>query len=58
MSLNEFNSIFAFVCKLFFLPFKLLFSIEIVNGLYFGNILIYLMILILIIYIFSRPLRK
>ncbi len=58
MEMTSFFKLFSFVMNLFFLPFKLLFGIEIVNGIYFGNVLIYLMILILIVYIFTKPLRK
>lgn len=58
MALTSFLKLFSFVANLFFLPFRLLFNIEIVQGIYFGNVLIYLMILILVVFIFTRPLRK
>lgn len=58
MTMSQFLRLFKFLCDIFFSFFKIILDIHIVGNIYFGNLLLIVVIFSVVIGILKRPVDK
>ena len=58
MTIPQFYKIFEFVCKMFYSFFEILLNIPLTEGINFGNILLFVLLLSFLFLILFKPLQK